>query len=140
MTNSIERVPVWYWLLAGLAALWEAIGVASYLGQVYGAMEMSPAQQQLVGSTPAWVTGAYAIAVFSGLAGALALLLRRRWAKPLLVVSLVAAVVQYGYIFGIGGALDLVGGSAIVLPLLILLIGAGLIWFASYADRRGWLA
>ena len=47
-------------------------------------------------ATPPWMVAAYAIAVWVGLAGAALLLMRRKLAVPLLLVSLVAVVVQFG--------------------------------------------
>lgn len=138
-TTASAKASGLFWLIAGLALLWEGIGVASYLGQVYGATEMTAAQQQLVGAMPAWVTGAYAIAVFAGAVGAIGLILRRRWARLFFIVSLIAAMVQFSWTFTAGRALDLLGGGAAVLPIFILLAGAALIWFSSYAARRSWL-
>ena len=43
-----------------------------------------------------WVTGLFAIGVFAGALGTLGLVLRRRWARPLLLLSLVAVILQFG--------------------------------------------
>jgi hypothetical protein len=100
---------------------------------------MDENQRRLVASTPAWVTGVYAVAVFSGLAGALGLVLRRRWATALLVLSLVAATLQFGWVILFSDALQLLGGSAAILPIAIMLVAALLVAFARSADRSGWL-
>ena len=50
-------------------------------------------------ATPTWMVAAYAIAVWVGLAGALLLLLRRKLAVPLLLVSLIAVIVQFSGLF-----------------------------------------
>jgi hypothetical protein len=138
-TTHAARVPGWFWLVAGLAVLWEAMGVASYVGQAYQLTPMDENQRRLVASTPAWVTGVYAVAVFSGLAGALGLVLRRRWATALLVLSLVAATLQFGWVILFSDALQLLGGSAAILPIAIMLVAALLVAFARSADRSGWL-
>lgn len=138
-TTRGTRAPGWYWIVSGAALLWQGMGVASYLSQVYRVAGASPAQQQLVDSMPAWVTAAFAIAVFAGLAGAISLLLRKRWAKLLLTLSLISALVQFGYVLGVSPWLKLLGGSAAALPVLILLAGAALVWFAHHAERKGWL-
>jgi hypothetical protein len=134
------RAPAWFWLVCGLALLWEAAGVAAYLGQVYGdGAALSEAQRSLIRSTPAWVTGAYATAVFAGLAGAVSLLLKRRWAASLFILSLAAAVVQFGWVFTAGRAAELLGPSAAIFPVAIILVGVALVWLARRADRNGWL-
>lgn len=136
---AAAKVPCWYRVVAIAALLWEAMGVASYITQVYRVGGATAEQQQLIDAMPAWVTGVFAIAVFTGIAGAVGLLIRRRWAKPLLTVSLIAATIQFGYVFGASRWLELLGPSAAIVPVLILLVGAALVWFASDSDRRGWL-
>lgn len=138
-TTPNTRVPGWFWIVAVLALLWEAAGVASYLGQVYGATATDENQRRLIESTPAWVTGAYAVAVFSGLAGAVALLLRRRWAVALLTLSLIAALLQFGWVILFSEAARLLGSGALVLPIVVMVVAALLVAFARSARRRGWL-
>jgi hypothetical protein len=138
-TSETRKVPAWFWIASAVALLWEGIGVASYLSQVNGGAAMNAAQRELVAATPAWVTGAYATAAFSGLLGAIALLLRKRWARSLFILSLIAAIVQFGWVLVLSPALDLLGPSAAILPIVILIVGAGLVWLAGNAERRGWL-
>jgi hypothetical protein len=137
------RVPGWYWLVAVLALLWEAGGCYAYLTQVsmkvadMGALPA--AQRDLWLAMPAWVWSAYAVAVWVGLCGALGLLMRQRWARAAFLVSLLAAIVQFGWTFLIKHALSVLGAPAALLPAAIIVIGAFLVWFASAAARWGWL-
>jgi hypothetical protein len=137
------RVPGWYWLVAILALLWEAGGCYAYLMQVtmkvadMGALPA--AQRDLWLTMPAWVWSVYAVAVWIGLSGALALLMRQRWARSAFIVSLAAAIVQFGWTFLVRHALAALGASAAILPAAIVLIGAFLVWFAIAATRWGWL-
>ena len=137
------RVPVWYWVVPILALLWEACGCYAYLTQVrMKAADMGAlpaAQRDLWLAMPAWIWSAYAIAVWVGLLGALALLMRSRLARPAFLVSLAGAIVQFGWTFLVRHALSVLGASAAALPAAIILIGAFLIWFASAASRWGWL-
>lgn len=144
MTDAIEtKPPTWYWVVAILALLWEAMGVASYLYHVSltaADIDALPGgQAALMRMTPAWVNGAFAVATWGGLLGALGLLLRRRWARALLIVSLIAIVVQFGWVFAVAKAHVLIGSSSIIFPAVIFLIGIVLVWFAGVATRRGWL-
>jgi hypothetical protein len=136
-------VPAWYWVVAMLALLWEAAGCYAYLTQVsMKAADMGglpAAQRDLWLSMPVWVWSAYAVAVWIGLSGALALLMRHRWARAMFILSLAAAVVQFGWVFLATPALARLGASAAVLPVCIIVIGAALVWFASMAARRFWL-
>ena len=82
---------------------------------------------------------AYAIAVFAGALGSLMLVLRRKLAVPLLVLSLLAVVVQMGYVFFLSDTLAVMGNAAMAMPLLIIAIAAALVWLARAAAARGWL-
>lgn len=129
MTELDNRPGGLYWTVAVVALVWNLIGVATYLGSVMGETATAPAM-------PAWVTGAYAIAVFGGTFGAVGLLLRKAWAVPLFALSLVAVIAQWGYIL-IAMEMEPAG---LVLPVLILLIAAYLLWAAISAKNKGWLA
>jgi hypothetical protein len=142
-TFGSGRVPGWYWAVAGLALLWEAMGCFAYVTQVSmdsAALARLPAaQRDLWVSMPAWVTGAYAVAVWSGLIGAAGLLLRRDWARLAFAASLVAVIVQFGWTFLATPILTTIGPSAAAFPAFILLAAALLLWVSALATRRGWL-
>lgn len=141
---AADRPPTWYRVVAVLAVVWMLIGVLAWIADLRmdpaALAQLSDAQQQLYAARPGWVFAVYAVAIFSGLAGAVGLLLRRRWATPALAVSLAAVVAQFGYtIFGMR-AVELLGaGTALPFPLTIVAIGALLLWFSVRASRRGWL-
>jgi hypothetical protein len=145
MMNGRTRgsVPIWYWLAAILAFLWEAGGCYAYLTQVsMKAADMGAlpaAQRDLWLAMPAWVWSAYAVAVWVGLTGALALLLRQRWARSAFIVSLAAALIQFGWVFLATPILRTMGSSTAIFPACIIVISAALVWFAGYAAKRGWL-
>jgi len=140
---STNKAPAWYWVVAAAALIWEIFGVGSYLYHVTLTPEALQAlpdgQRQLMERTPAWVNGVFAIAVFGGLLGALGLLLRRRWAQALLLVSVVAIAVQFGWVFLVGRAHELIGPSSIGFPVFIFVVGVALWWFAGRARSRRWL-
>jgi hypothetical protein len=138
-----ERVPAWFWIVAGLALLWEAMGCYAYVTQVSMSADqlaaMPEGQRQMWETMPVWVVAAYAVAVWVGLLGAIALLMRRQWARPLFIVSLIAVLIQFGWSFLIAGAAEKIGPSAYGLPAAIIVIGIALVWFSGMAARRGWL-
>jgi hypothetical protein len=136
------RPPTWYWIVAVLGLLWELFGVAMYLTQVGlipNSGEMSEAERSLMASSPMWVTGLFAIAVFGGALGTLGLLLRRRWARPLLVLSLVAVILQFGGWLLATDAIRVIGPSVFAMPAIIAAVAVLLAWLATVAVRRGWL-
>lgn len=134
------RPPMGYWVASALALAWTLIGVASYLMTVYEAgPPMSEAQRSLQASMPAWVMGAFAIAVFSGAIGSLGLLMRKRWAKTLLLVSLIAVLAQEFWVLVLSETLSVLGTGAAILPICVIVVAALLVWLASAAERKGWL-
>ena len=137
------RVPAWYWAVAILALLWEAMGCFSYVTKVTmdsaALAQMPAAERDIWAAMPGWVVGAFAVAVWSGLLGAVGLLLRRGWARLAFAVSLLAVIVQFGWTFLATPIMSTIGTSAAAFPAFILLMAAVLLWFAGLAAKRGWL-
>lgn len=140
----MNPAPKWYLPVAILALLWNLLGCAAYLGDVMltpdDIAKMSPAQQALYAARPAWAVSATAIAVWGGAAGCLGLVLRKRWALPLLLLSLAGVIVQDVALFGLSSAGSQAGTVAYVLQGLVLAIAIGLVLLARKAIARGWIA
>lgn len=116
-----------------------------YLGQAFITDDVKaalPAEQlELLENTPAWATAAFAIAVWAGVLGCLALLLRKKWARPVLLLSLLGILVQMGYSFFMTNAAEVYGAvQGIVMPLLLIAIGIGLVVFAKSSQNKGWIS
>lgn len=133
--------PAWFRVVALIALLWNAFGVFQYLSSVglFGdpMATLDPGQRAAAESIPPAVIGAFAIGTFAGLLGSLGLLLRKPWALPVLLVSLLALLVLEGWIVFMSGQLEMFGGIA--LPLTISVVAALLAWLAYHARARGWL-
>lgn len=127
----IGRLPSWFRAAAVLAFLWNLIGVCFYLGQV-GVLG-PPFVQEGAPAMPALVTAAYAIGVFGGAAGSLGLVLLKAWARPVLMVSLLALIVDWGWV------IMTTGSAALPLGLTVLVIAVLLVWLAQSAAAKGWL-
>lgn len=138
MNNVIGTpAPAWLRIVAGLGLLWNLYGIYMYLmtvGVVAGADEAA------VGAMPAWVTGAFAIAVFGGALGCLCLLMLKRWSKLLLLLSLLAVLAMDLWMFVLSG----LGGSAppaeMAVTACVILVAILLVWLAYSADKKGWLS
>lgn len=135
------RAPVWYRLLVLALLIWAALSASSCIAQwragAVGAA--SPEDRALLAALPGWYWLDYAVASLGLLAGAVALLLRRRLAVPALTVSLVAAMIQFGWLFATTDLLARRGAGVLFFPLLILLVGAIALQLAHLAARRGWI-
>jgi hypothetical protein len=144
-TSAASKPPTWYWVVSGLAVLWMLFGVMAWCMDLMtdeaGLAQMSEAQRQLYAARPQWLFAVYGVAIFSGLAGAIGLLLRKSWASMLFTVSLAAIVVQFGYTFLAMHAVQVLGAAAAIpFPLVIFLIGVALLWFSRRARTLGWLS
>ena len=143
MKDEVTRrsmVPAWFWVAAGLALLFEAFGCFMYLAQVSADRATLPLDQRAMwDATPTWMLSAYAIAVWVGVIGAALLLLRRKLAVPVLLVSLIAVVVQFSGLFLVPQLRQTVPESALAGPIAILVICYAIFHLARLAQRRGWL-
>ncbi len=52
--------------------------------------------------------------------------------------NLVGVLAQFGYIFGMTDALATMG-AAVILPVLVIVISASLVWLSFSAKGKGWL-
>ncbi len=99
-----------------------------------------PLDQRVVfEARPAWMIAAYAIAVWVGLAGTVMLLLRRKLAQPLLLVSLLAAAVTFMPYAIVPRVRDNITTNDVAVAIVVLAITWTIFWFARHSVQRGWL-
>jgi hypothetical protein len=136
--------PTSFKVIAILALLWNLLGVAMFYLQISmtpEAIAALPAPQREVDeATPSWLNLAFAVAVFGGALGAVGLLLRKRWAVPCFLVSLLALVVQIVSAYLVTPAWTAYGAAGLAMPVVLLAIALFLLWYARKAERNGWLA
>lgn len=136
------RPPGWFWIVSVLALSWSAIGVYAFIRQVSGPAEaagLPTGVQIFYDSLPGWVTAAFAIAVFGALLGCIGLVNRKTWARPLLIVSLVAVLLQDFWALVFANALSMMGTMVLGPTLLALAVAIFLVWVADRGVKRGWL-
>lgn len=130
----------WYWVGAVATLLFMAAGVAGYLMSVTTPIESFPADQRaLMEARPMWMIAAYAIAVWVGLLGALALLVRRRIAVPLLLVSLVGAILTFLPYAVVPRVRELATEGDGAVGIVVIALCWTAYWFARHSAQRGWL-
>ncbi len=141
MTTS--KPATWFWIVSGIALLWNLLGVMAYMAQVTLSPEALQAlpenERTLIEATPAWATGAFAIAVWGGTLGAILLLLRRTFATPILIISLIGVVVQMIHAFFISNSIEVYGPGGMAMPAMVMIFAIFLIWFSRKAAARGWM-
>lgn len=139
----MPAAPKWFVPTAIVALLWNLIGCAAYLSDVMLTPEdiakLGAAEQAMYAARPAWSVAATAIAVWGGAAGCVGLLMRRRWATPVLMASLAGLVVQDISLMMVSASTAM-DPTALVLQSVVLLIGVGLVVLARKAAAQGWIA
>ncbi len=144
MSESTNKPSKGFWIISIIALIWNLMGVFAYLAQVNMSDEiiaaLPEAERALYDNVPAWVTGAFAIAVFGGALGCILLLLRKKLATSVLIISLIGIIAQMIYNFGISKAAEVYGPGGMVMPAMVVLIGAFLVWYAKQATAKGWLS
>ncbi len=145
MTSFHKPIPPWFWIVGVLLVIWGAVGVFACVQQVrLGADAMGPADdyyRRLYASFPAWYNAVYAVATGAGLLAALALVFRSRLARPLFVLSLIAVLIQFGWLFLATDIVAVRGAATVVpFPVFIAAVAAYGVWLSGLARRRGWIA
>jgi len=143
MTNSTNKPTPTFWIIGIAALIWNIMGVSAYLGQAYMTDEILKAlpesEQLYYTNIPAWVTAAFAIAVFAGTIGCIVLLFRKNWATILFVISLIAVIVQFVYNFMIQDYMEISMGN-LIMPLVVIAIAIFLIWYSNKSKMNGWIS
>lgn len=142
MNDSIN-IPVWFYIAASLAVTWESMGLFAYVSTIMISAEdmikMTEAEQNIHKATPAWANGVFAIAVFSGFIGSLLLLLKKAWALPVLIISLLAILVQMYNAFFIMDSFAVFGPGGTIMPIMVIVIAILLIGLAQSAKSKQWI-
>ena len=128
-----------FWVIGAVAFTWNAMGVVNYF------MQMNPevlelyreSERAIIDGRPAWVTGAFAIAVFGGTLGSLLLLLRKSAATYLFIASLLGVIGTMIHTLGVGVEFRL--GEMLGIILMPLVVAAFLIWYSRLAEGKAWI-
>lgn len=140
----MSKRPAWFVAAVVVVLLWAVAGVASFAAHVLVGEKLAAEQGAwdlgYYRGLPAWFAWDYALATLTALAGAVALWMRSRRAVALYIVSLVAVVIQFGYVFVGTDMLAHKGAAATVpFPTFIALMACVQIVVARLAARRGWV-
>ncbi len=142
MTDAPVKAPWHLWVVGIAALLFNAIGAFDYLmsktqGEAYmAAGGMTPEQIAHYTGLPLWMDVVWAIGVWAAVLASILLLVRRKIALPVFVVSLAAFLVStlYHYVLTEAGRMGAQGWiiNGVIAGELILLA-----WYARAMGRRG---
>lgn len=131
-----------FWAISIIALLWNLMGVNQYILMAYKSESvragLSAEKLALIDATPVWSTAAFAIAVFAGALGCIALLLRKKIAKFLFTTSFIGIVFQNIDAF-MRFKVSEFNGVELTMTLLIPAIALFLIWYSKKCISKGWL-
>lgn len=141
--NNLSKIPFWYWCLAIVVVIWNALGVMTYLTDSSISDEAFAAlpevKRSLINNTPSWAKAANAAVVFGGLLGGVFLLLRYKLATTAFIITLIGLLLQIIHNIFMTNTYDVLSPFIIIMPLVLVLFDIGLIWFSIKASRMGWL-
>lgn len=144
MRNEEKKpVPKWFWVIASLALLWFLMDMSAFFMRTFMLEEMlkdmSDQQQSLYMNMPSWITIVFAAEVFGGVLASICLLLKKRFALFLYCISIVGVLLQTCYVYFLSEAVNVMGMSAIIMPIVAMLIGACMVVFTRSAISRSWI-
>lgn len=146
MDNSITKnaMPWHFWMISLLATAWFAMGCLDYVmtqTQNEGYLAGFSAQQiEYYTSFPAWADAVWALSVWGGLLACLCLLLRRKLATTLFLLSIVTYVIAAFHNFVLTNGAEIMGSTAgYVMSVAILVIAIALYLYSRSLASKGQL-
>ena len=142
--NISTKPAVWFWIVSGIMLLWNLMGLLAFAmimsipttKESLAAAGFNEAQQDLISSTPSWVNIAFGVAVIFGVLGCIAMLLRKKLAIPLFIISLLGVIAQSTYVFLLSNSVEVmgIGLTPVVIPIAI-----GLVPLSIFFAKKRWL-
>jgi hypothetical protein len=140
---SHRSAPHWLKPLAWTALIWNLFGVVAFIMQMLITPEeinkLPLDQQAAYSDVPIWSVIAFAVAVFGGVLGCLFLLNKNALAIPTFSLSLGAILLQQYYNFIVINSIEMLGASAVLMPILVIAIALLLLYISITGKQRGWL-
>lgn len=142
--GSSGPTPVHLWIVGGLALLWNAFGSVDYtMSRMHNAdyvRSMMPDSDPAVmfaymDAMPGYASIGWGLGIWAGLAGAILLLMRSRYAVHAFIASLVGMALSFGYqLFDTAPP-----GEANNALIVAMIVGVGLVllWYALRQRKAG---
>lgn len=142
MDKSYAPQPIARWFMPAAIAslLFMLLGCVMYLLHVSADPAAMPADQRAAyEAVPAWAMAGFAVATWGGALGTLLLVMKRRFAEKLLLISLIGVIVWLAAFFVDPRLRDAVSTNDLVVPIIVTLLTWTIFWFARHSRQRGWL-
>jgi hypothetical protein len=136
--------PKHLWIIGIIALLWNLSGAFDYLmtqtKTEFYMSQFDQAQLDYFYGFPIWFEFFWALAVWGGVLGTVLLLMRKRLAVPVFLVSFVSMVVSAIYSLGFSNGMEIMGTTGVISTAVIFFVALGLWLYARAMGARGVLA
>ena len=133
--------PKHLWIVGVLALLWNGMGAMNYVvTQLKVDAFMSQYTQEQLDyyyGFPAWAIAFWAIAVWFGVTGCVLLLMRKRIAETIFLISFASMVINSIYSYGMSNGMEIQGTGGFAFSLVIFVVSLGLWLYARTMRARG---
>ncbi len=137
--NNKKAATLWsFWLIAGIALIWNVLGAINFLVQMNPEMLQAYRESEriIIENRPLWATSGFALAVFAGSLSSLLLLLKKQAAFYGFVMSLVGVIITM--IHSLSSGIDFGFGEILGIILMPILVAVFLIWYAKWVQKQAW--
>ena len=146
--NTLNKPKTAFWVIAILALVWNIMGLFQFVAATFMQDSMletykemyTEEQVALFTNTPSWYYVFFGICTITGVLGCIALLLRKKIAIPLFLISLITVLIVQGYWLLGTNTIELLGMQAVIMPIIVIIICIFLYFYSKGATQKGWLA
>ena len=142
MDERFTPRPIARWYMVGAIAallfgLLIAFGYGVHLTTDPSTLELD--ERALFEAEPAWVSGAFGLTGATIVIGSVLLMLRRKAAEEVLLVSLASALVWFAGLLLAPQLRELLMTVEIAMAIVVVLVAWTIFWFARHSRQREWL-
>ena len=129
-----------FWFITFFLLIWNVLGCVNFIMQMNPEMVYSyrENEQAIIQGRPMWATIAFFVGVFGGAVGCVLLLLKNPVAFYVLIASLLGVVVTT--VHTLSGGIHFGVGEMIGIIFMPIAVAGFLVWYAKYAQRKGWMS
>ena len=146
MTDNIKPATL-FWVISGLALLWYIFGAVQFVGSLMATQEglqpmidkgdITQDYATALLTIPGWVKAAFGVATIGGVLGSISLLMRKKSAAVLFVISLLSALIMYLYLYVLSGNASVMPASDYVIAAAVTLVTISMIFFSRKKISQG---
>lgn len=137
---SPQPIARWYMIGALASLLFMAAACAMYGFHVTADPQSLPVDERTVfEAEPLWVTSAFGLGAIAGLVASAMLVLRRKLAQPLMLISLIAMIAWVAGLLLVPALRDVITTNDVAVAIVVAAIDWTIFWFARHSNQRGWL-